>query len=412
MDLIDFCQKEPGRIYLDHNATAPLSRAVLDQVPHWLASFGNASSIHWTGRGPKALLRQARKQIADSIGAHPLEIVFTSGGTEANNLALRGVAESARFGPAATFQERNRIVISSVEHPAVFRTACQLRQWGFDVVVIPVHRDGRMDTDRARELITDRTLLVSTMFANNETGHIFPVDRLAQWARAQGALFHCDGVQALGKCPVNVRDLGVDLMAFSGHKFYALKGSGFLYVRGGVDFLPQITGGGQERHRRGGTENVLAQASLGLMCAQTHHLVPRAEHMSQLRQAMETGILGAIDGVRVIGAQEPRLPNTLSVVVDGVDGESLLMNLDIRGFSVSTGAACSSGNPEPSPVLLAMGWSRREAQSSLRVSLGWGTTADEIQKFVDVLIDVVKRLRNLKPMERETHVVTRSNYLQ
>jgi len=257
-------------------------------------------------------------------------------------------------------------------------------------------------------LLDEKTALVSVMFANNETGNIFPVKELAALAHAKGALFHADCVQALGKIPLNVRDLGVDLASFSGHKFYSLKGSGFLYVRKGVQLESLIHGGGQERHRRGGTENTLAIAALGAMCELRSEVAGRALAVHDLRDHLEARVMAEIPGATVTGGASPRLPNTSSLVIPGVDGETLLMNLDMRGFSVSTGAACSSGSPEPSPVLLAMGLTRAEAQSSLRLGLGWGNTRTEIDFFVNELVQVVRHLRSFnsmdKQMERESHV--------
>ena len=234
------------------------------------------------------------------------------------------------------------------------------------------------------------------MFANNETGHIFPVKKLAKMAHEVGALYHCDGVQALGKVPIHPAHLGVDLCSFSGHKFYSLKGCGVLYVKKGTRLTSLIHGGAQERRRRAGTENLLAMASFGEMVTRVDNILEEAVKVQKMRDSLQRKILEYIPEVRVTGGGTKRLPNTLSLVIDGVDGETLLMNLDMEGFAVSTGAACSSGSPEPSPVLLAMGLSRKDAQSSLRVSLGWGSTEENLKDFVEVLIDVVKRLRSFE----------------
>lgn len=375
------------RVYLDHNATAPLAAAIAERVPGWLEIWGNPSSIHNAGRAPKAILRDSRSAFAKIIGAQsPLEIVFTSGGSEANNLALKGVLEKSGG--------RKRFLVSAVEHPSIRRTIEYLESRGAEVKFIPVLRSGSVDLEAYERLLDDRTALVSVMLANNETGNIFPVKKLAELARAKGALFHADCVQALGKIPVDVRELGIDLASFSGHKFYALKGVGALYVRRGVNLEPLIHGGGQERHRRGGTENALAIASLGAMCEYAGEIAGRASSLETLRGHLEDRILNEIAGVTVTGGGAPRLPNTSSLVIPGVDGETLLMNLDMAGYSVSTGAACSSGSPEPSPVLLAMGLSREQAQSSLRVGLGWENTLAEIDRFVDELKVVVGRIRS------------------
>lgn len=386
--------RDGDRAYLDHNATTPLATAVAERVPAWLSAWGNPSSIHLSGRAPKALIREARDHVARMIGCSALEVVFTSGGSEANNLALKGVYE-ASLKQSLISGGGFRILVSSVEHPSVRRTAEALRERGAELGIIPVLRSGAVDIEAYGRMLEEGPALVSMMLANNETGNIYPVRKMAEMARGKGALFHADCVQALGKIPVDVRELGVDLATFSGHKFYALKGCGVLYARKGVRLESLIHGGGQERHRRGGTENTLAIAALGAMCEYAGEVVERGEKMARLRDFLEARVLEEIPGVAVTGGESPRLPNTSSLVIDGVDGEILLMNLDIRGYSVSTGAACSSGNPEPSPVLLAMGLKRAEAQSSLRIGLGWGSSMNEVERFVAELGAVVRHLRSI-----------------
>lgn len=384
-----------ARIYLDHNATTPISDDVRNHLSEWVGQWGNPSSIHDAGRGPKALLRESRDKIAKFIGASPLELIFTAGGSEANNLAIKGLFETNEKLARRGIKVRTRYLFSEVEHPSIMRTAEYLRERGARVDFIHVDLDGRIDLARYASLLGDDVALVSVMMANNETGHLFPVREMAEMAHAHGALFHSDGVQAFGKIPVDVRELGVDLASFAGHKFYSLKGAGFLYSRRGVTLESLIHGGGQERHRRGGTENALAIAALGLMCEKKDLVAPKAEEMRVLRDHFEARVLAEIPFVRITGAESPRLPNTSSLVIPGVDGEILLMNLDIKGFAVSTGAACSSGSPEPSPVLLAMGLSRAEAQSSLRVGLGWSTTREQVDLFTDALVEVVAHLRSI-----------------
>lgn len=379
------------RVYFDHNATTPPSELVRSQVGEWLGQWGNPSSIHWSGRGPKALLRDSRKAVAGLLGCDPLEVIFTSGGSESNNLAIKGIFENSL---------RDHYIVSGVEHPSVAKTMQQLKNQGARVDVVPVNRQGILDLEKLESMLSERTALVSVMFANNETGHIMPIAKVAKLAHKVGALVHCDGVQALGKAFVDVRNWQVDMASFSGHKCYALKGCGVLYVRKGVQIESLIAGGGQERGRRAGTENLLAIASFGAMAGNMRDLGPRIEWMQELRDRMERQIMARIQNVHVTGPEAPRVCNTSSLVIDGVDGETLLMNLDMRGFSVSTGAACSSGSPEPSPVLLAMGLTRTEAQSSLRVSLGWGNTMDEVDQFVEVLTQVVERLRSFKHGEK------------
>lgn len=375
-------------VYLDYNATTPPHPEVLARLLDWTGLWGNPSSIHWAGRGPKSALRQARESVAAFLGVHPLEIVFTSGGSEANSTAIQGLCESPSGG-------RDQVVISAVEHPSVRRAALSLTRRGYRVDTVGVNRLGQLDLAQLDGLLSERTALVSVMLANNETGHIFPVAEVSRRAHAVGARVHCDAVQALGKIPLHLPSLGVDVATFSAHKFYALRGCGVLYVRAGTNINCLIDGGGQERGRRGGTENALAIASLGLMCSRQDEIESQGRRLACLRNAVESRLQAEIAGVRVTGAVSvPRLPNTSSLVIDGVDGETLLMNLDVRGFAVSTGAACSSGSPEPSPALLAMGLSRAEAQSSLRLSLGWPTTPFEVETFVDELKKVVTRLRS------------------
>ena len=393
-----------GRVYLDHNATTPISERVREHVQEWLEQWGNPSSIHQDGRGPKALMRAARASVARMIGAQPLELVFTSGGSEANNLAIKGVFEGIGKSALQRFAGRNRFLFSDVEHPSVRRTAEYLRERGAEVAFIPVRRTGEIDIETYGRLLDDSTALVSVMLANNETGNLFPIRQMVEMAHARGAIFHTDAVQALGKIDVDVVDLGVDLATFSGHKFYALKGCGVLYVKRGIPLESLIHGGGQERHRRGGTENVLAIAALSSMCELKSEVAGKAREIELMRDRLESRILGEISGASVTGRESVRLANTSSLVIDGIDGETLLMNLDMRGFAVSTGAACSSGNPEPSPVLLAMGLSRGEAQSSLRLGLGWGTRPEDVERFADTLVEVVAHLRKFNRLERESHV--------
>lgn len=379
-----------NRVYFDHNATTPVHPEIVAKVPEWLESWGNPSSIHWGGRQPKAVLREARANIAKVLGVQPLELIFTAGGSEANNLALKGLA----FSKLAEL--RKHIIISNVEHPSVRKAAEFLQNLGFKLDFVKACREGQMDLEGLRSLVTKETLLVSVMLANNETGHIYPLKEIAEIAHAKGALVHCDSTQALGKIPFNLKELGIDLATISGHKFYALKGTGCLFVRKGINLTSLIHGGGQERGRRAGTENTMAIASLGLMCGKSAEIPMQAERIRELREYLEARMVKEIEGVTINGPKGIRLPNTSSACIEGVDGETLLMNLDVLGFAVSTGAACSSGNPEPSPTLLAIGLTREEAQSSLRLSLGWRNTREEVDRFVTELISVVERLRGFK----------------
>lgn len=380
-----------SRVYLDHNATTPLSPKVRSALPDWIQQFGNPSSIHWGGRGPKSILRNSRKNISELLGCDPLEIIFTAGGSESNNLALKGVYyELGRQG-----SQRNHYLVSSVEHPSILRTAEFLKIQGADVEFYPIPRGGKIDLDHFASRLKPTTALVSFMLANNETGVIFPIKKMAKLAHAAGALFHCDAVQALGKIPFGVKDLGVDYLSVAGHKFYSMKGAGVLVQRKGAPLEALIHGGGQERHRRAGTENLLAIASLGLMAQEKENIIPRGQELAVLRDHFEKLLVEAVPSIKLNIGEAPRLPNTSSVVIHGVEGEVLLMNLDMEGFAVSTGAACSSGSSEPSPTLMAMGLSREEAQSSLRVSFGWENSKADVENFVVVLARVVKHLRSL-----------------
>lgn len=384
--------------YFDHNATTPVCQEVIDGLPRLAEIWGNPSSIHWAGRQPKNILRETRKAVAEIIGANPLEIVFTSGGSEANNTVLKGVFEYYQTSEFVSAEQKNRkhFMCSTVEHPSVIKTMMHLKSLGAEVDFIPVSRSGVIDLEFYKNHLTEKTALVSIMMANNETGTLFPVKEMAAMAHEKGALFHTDAVQALGKIHVNLRELGVDFASFSGHKFYSTKGAGFLYSKRGSHFISLIHGGGQERHRRGGTENILGIGCLEIVVKRGHLISSQMERLTQLRDEMESLIVKSIPEVTITAGESPRLPNTSSLILKGVDGETMLMSLDIKGYAVSTGAACSSGNPEPSPVLLAMGLNRQEAQNSLRVSLGWETTRDEVLSFVEVLKTVVTRLRSLK----------------
>ncbi len=385
--------------YLDFNATTPPAEFLKDKIGDWISQWGNPSSIHQAGRGPKTLLRDSRSKVAKFIGADSLECIFTSGGAEANNLAIKGVFEYAKNHSSP----RNEIIISSVEHPSLTKAAFSLLASGAKVHLLEVSRDGQINLQQYKNLLSEKTLLVSVMLANNETGTLFPISEMSQLAHEKGALFHSDCVQALGKIEVNVKKLGLDLASFSGHKFYALKGCGVLFSARGTHLQTQIYGGGQERSRRGGTENLLAICSLAEMTSFQNEIIEQTARVQSLRDYLEKEILLKISGVSITAAKGLRLANTSSLVIEGVDGETLLMNLDLRGFAASTGAACSSGSPEPSPALLAMGLSRDEAQSSLRIGLGWSTEESEIQRFIIALVEVVQHLRSIKNLKAKVY---------
>lgn len=379
-------------IYLDYNATSPVHPDLLKEVPQWLEAWGNPSSIHAHGRDAKKWIREARAAFAQLIGCHPTELIFTSGGSEANNTVIKGLLD------LEISEGRNELITTHIEHPSVLRTMEYAESLGFRVHRVPVGRDGRFDLDFYQKVLSSKTLLVSVMTANNETGTLLPISQIAALAKQVGAHVHTDAVQTLGRIPFSVQEAGVDFATFSGHKFYGLKGCGVLYQRRGNKLENFILGGGQERGRRAGTENTLAIASLGFM-AKKIQATPMADTLRNLRDQLEAKIEQTISGVTFTARETERLPNTSSLLISGVHGESLLMSLDVKGFSVSTGAACSSGSPEPSHVLLGMGLTHAEAQSSLRLSVGWMTTSEEIELFVKALEQTVNHLRSLAKEE-------------
>ena len=379
------------RVYFDYNATTPLAGDVRDAVVAALDStYGNASSVHFFGQQAKAAIDDARSSIARLIRAEPSEIVFTSGGTEADNFALRGVAE------AIEPHGRRHLVASAIEHEAVLNTLKALARRGWRVSLVPVDASGLVSIDHVRSAITDDTALVSVMHANNEIGTIQPIAAIAEVAHGRGALFHTDAVQSAGKIPVDVRALGVDLLAISAHKFNGPKGGGALWIKRGTRLQAMMTGGKHERNRRAGTENVPAIVGMGVAARlAAAKLETEAARLSAMRDRLEAGILAAVPGTAVNGAREPRVPNTTNISFDRVEAESLLIALDLEGIAVSTGSACSSGTLEPSHVLRAMGLPAHRTQNSLRFSLGLFSTDAEVDRVVEVLPRLVEKLRGL-----------------
>ncbi len=378
-----------SRVYLDHNATTPPAPEVVDAVLGALRSdFGNASSIHAFGQRAKALLDEARASVARLLGASADGLVFTGGGTEADNIALRGVMEAAASGP------RTRLVVSAVEHEAVLNTAKALARRGCNVTIVPVDDDGVVSPDTLAGLLGEDVALVSVMTANNETGVRQDVTALASAAHRHGALFHTDAVQAAAKIPLDVGAIGADLVSVAAHKFGGPKGVGALWVRRGIPILSPVTGGRQERNRRAGTENVPAIAGFGVAAALgLQHLDAFAARVGARRDRLERGLVGTVSGAVVNGEGAPRLPNTSNVSFEGIEAESLLIALDLEGIAVSTGSACSSGTLEPSHVLRAMGLPPSRVQGSIRFSLGPSTTDEEITRVLDVLPRLAQRLR-------------------
>jgi cysteine desulfurase len=379
------------RIYLDHNATSPPAEPVVEAMARALRDIvGNASSVHSFGQQAKSAIDVARTAVAALIGGDASEVIFTAGGTESDNLALRGAAEALEPGG------RREIVVSGIEHEAVLQTCRGLARRGWTVTVLPVDSSGVVTPESVRAAISDRTALVSVMHANNEVGTVQPVAAIAAIAHERGALVHTDAVQSAGKIPVAARELGVDLLTISGHKFYGPKGVGALWVRRGVRLVSQMTGGRQERNRRAGTENVPALVGLGVAATLAREALERESvRLGGLRDRLEAGVLREVPHTLVNGARESRVPNTTNISFDRVEAESLLIALDLEGIAVSTGSACSSGTLEPSHVLKAMGLGAARAQNSLRFSLGAATTAADVDHVVRVLPGLVQKLRTL-----------------
>jgi len=384
------------RVYLDYNATTPVAPAVLDAMLPFLGeNFGNAGSIHTPGQRARAAVDSARESVASLIGAKPSEIVFTSGGTEADNLALFGAV-------AASTKPRKHVITTAIEHHAILHACDELQRQGTDVTVVPVRTSGdaqgTADPDEIRRALRPETVLISVMHANNELGAIQPVEEIARMAREAGVRLHCDAVQSAGKVPLDVNRLGVDLMSISAHKFCGPKGVGALYVRTGTPLVPRFFGGHAERDRRAGTENVPGIVGIGKAAELARNLLAEdSARIAALRDRLETSLLERVPSAHVNGDRVHRVPNTTNISFPGAGGEALLISLDLQGIACSTGAACSSGSTQPSHVLLAAGLSRDDARSSLRFSLGRPTTPEEIDYAISVIPSVVKRIRALSP---------------
>jgi len=378
--------------YFDHNATTPVAPEVLRDLTATLVEVsGNASSIHHFGQAAKQRLEAARRDVAGRIGCDAREIVFTSGGTESDNLAIFGIARRALTGAAG--RGKKHIVTSTIEHPAVLNACSQLEREGAEVTWLSVDADGIVLLSELKKALRPATALVTIMHANNETGAMQPVREIAALAHSCGAVFHSDGVQVAGRLPVNVRELGVDLYSLSGHKFGAPKGIGALFVRKGIPLEPISFGGHHERDRRAGTENVPGAAALG----RAAELAVDWMQIATLRDRLEQGILSRIEGVSVNGSVKKRLPNTTNIRFDGIEGEAIVIALDLRGYAVSSGSACSSGAVEPSHVLLAMGLTPEEARSSVRFSLGPENTESEVDGLIEAVEASVSHLRRISP---------------
>ncbi len=376
------------RIYLDNNATTPLAPVVGEAMrPWWSGQFGNAASVHWFGQRARAAVETARQAVADLMGASANEVVFTSGGTEADNLALCGIAEKQRA-------RGNHIITSSIEHPAVLASCRVLEQRGFEITYLPVNEDGLVRVEDLRRALRSETILLSIMTANNETGVIEPIREIASVAKSNGVIVHSDAVQAAGKIPIDVNNLNVDLLSLSAHKIHGPQGIGALYVRKGIDLAPLIVGGNQERRRRAGTENIAAAVGFG--CAAElagRDALEESPRVAALRDRFEQALVRRLGSIRVNGAGARRVPNTANLGFGGVEGDALLMALDLEGIAASMGSACSSGSLEPSHVLKAMNAPDEILRGSLRFSLSKFTTPEEIDRATEVVVRVVERIK-------------------
>jgi cysteine desulfurase len=381
-------------IYLDHAATTPVDPRVVEaMLPYFTERYGNASTIYSLGREARQALDGARADVAEILNCSPKEIVFTSCGTESDNLAIRGVACMSR-------QRGDHIITSPIEHHAVSHTCEQMeKHFGCEVTYLPVDEHGRVDPRDVEWAITDRTVLITIMYANNEVGTIEPVAEIGEIALGHGIPFHADAVQAAGALSLDVQDLNVDLLSLSGHKFYGPKGVGVLYVRQGVEFLPMQTGGGQEKNLRAGTENV---AYIVGLAAALKLVEERREEESRritaLRDRLVEGVLSSIPHCQLMGHPSERLPNNASFVFEYVEGEGILLSLDMQGIAASSGSACATGSVEPSHVLVAMGVPPEVAHGSLRLTLGRENTEEDVDRVLDVLPGVVERLRAMSPL--------------
>lgn len=380
------------RIYMDHNATTPVHPEVLEaMLPLYRDEWGNPSSIHWAGKEPAGRIDDARDQVASLIGARARDLFFTSGGTESDNTALMGVLLGRT--------DRGRhLVTSSIEHKAILDMGAYLEKLhGAEVTYLPVDERGRHDLAAVEAALRDDTVLISMMLANNELGNLNDIAAIAELAHARGVLVHCDAVNALGKVPVDVGDLGVDLLSISAHKIYGPKGCGALWVKRKTPFEPYIRGGGQERGRRCGTYNAAGIVGFGKAAelAEARLEAGAMDATRALRDRLESELLARLDGVEINGDPESRLPNTTNLSFDGVDGEALVLNLDLRGIAISTGSACTSGSLDPSHVLVALGKDERWLDAAIRFSLGASNDAAQVDVVVEAVVAEVEKLRAL-----------------
>jgi len=400
---------ETRKVYLDHSATTPVDRRVIEaMLPYLSEKFGNASSVHSFGQEARAAVDRARRDVAALIGARANEVVFVSGGTEANNLAIRGVTESALAkasnSKAAT---KGHVITSAIEHSSVRGLADDLEKRGWQVTRLPVYEDGVVRVEDVREALQPETLLISIMLANNEIGTLQPVTEIGALVREERAKgrqlwLHTDAVQAAGRVAIDVEKLGCDLLSLSAHKLYAPKGSGVLFVRRGVRLSPQILGGHQERERRAGTENVSSIVAFGVAARLAREEMElRSQHDATLRDRFEQGVREHIEEIVFNGARARRLPHLSNISFRFIEGEGLLISLDLQGIAVSTGSACSSGTLEPSPVIRALGRTEELARGAIRFSFGKDNTEQDVDYALAALVRVVERLRRLSPLSAD-----------
>ena len=384
------------RVYLDNNATTPVLPEVFEAMrPFYLEEFGNASSIHHHGQHARAAVEKARASVAALLNARPAEIVFTSGGTEADNMGIFGLVARG-----------DHVITSLIEHHAVLNTCKRLEQMGCEVTYVPVNERSQVDPREVRRALRPNTKLISIIMANNETGVLQPVEEIGRIAQEADVFFHTDAVQAAGKVPVDVQKIGCDALSISGHKIHAPQGTGALFIRKGTLIQPLLYGGSHERQRRGGTENVPGIVGLGKAAEIARHwLASNAPaEMAAMRDALEDSVLRATDGAGVNGLGAPRVPNTTNLYFDHIEGEALVIALDLKGLAVSSGAACSSGAIEPSHVLLAMGMPQQRARASIRVSLGKQTTQEDVDFAIRVIPETIARLREISPVYKKQAV--------
>lgn len=384
------------RIYLDYAATTPVhSEVIRAMLPYFNEKFGNASTIYYYGRKAKSAIEDSREIFANAIGADISEVVFTSGGTESDNFAIKGVAYANK-------NKGNHIITSAIDHHAVLETCHFLEKQDFNITYLPVNKDGLLDPSDVKKAITSKTILITIMHSNNEIGVIEPISEVGKIAKEHGIIFHTDAVQSFGQVPLNVNELNIDLLSVSSHKIYGPKGVGAIFIRKGTKMVSFIHGGEQERNRRAGTENVSGIVGFGKAVEiAMRDIHKESERLTKLRDKLIKGIMEKISGVKLNGHPIKRLPNNVNLSIQYVEGESMILNLDMEGICASTGSACTSGSLEPSHVIMALGVSHEIAHSSLRLTLGKYITEEDIDKVLKILLEIVSRLRALSPLYKE-----------